>query len=329
MLLIAAANEVDSRALQILRNLNDVKVVEDAPQSVAITEGDVYPVQIDVVEAGEIDARLAAGEFRDASLFVVNAVLDDEAAAKLEDANVSYIDVTGRRWLRSWTRTKRSRESVAGGRRRLYAPSVRLAQLLADRPDEPWTERGLAQRGQTTQTTAHRLLSRLEKEGLVRREGHGPATMRWVQDPYAMRSWLAQEGRPRRAARLSCYVPDFERGTTGILGRALALTGAAGAAAIGLPVLTREVRPAMRVNVAAIELEDVPEALGGFRADSGANLTLIADPDRLAFIDPRSDRNGRLMAPPSRIMLDLYLEPRGEAAAEVFLNLWGRREVAG
>jgi hypothetical protein len=324
MLLIAIANDVDKRAARILRKLDGIEVVEGSPQTVLITEDAVTPVRIEFVEAEEID-RATRGE-RSGELLVINAVLDDDAAARLEDASTSYVDAAGRHWLRNWTRTKRATETTAaGGKRRLYAASVRLAQLLADHPHEPWTERGLAQRGQTTQTTAHRLLGRLEKEGLVVREGRGPSTVRWVRDPIAMRSWLARQGRPRKVARLACFVEDPER-PRNVVGRALALTGAAAAAAIGMPVLTHEVVPTMRVSVRPEELEDIPEALGGFRTERGSNLILIADPDRLAFVDALAQPDGRLLAPPSRIMLDLFLEARGEAAADVFLSLWGDRE---
>jgi hypothetical protein len=212
------------------------------------------------------------------------------------------------------------------GRRRLYPASVRLAQLLADHPREPWTERGLARRAGTTQTTAHRLLGRLEREALLEREGKGPSTLRWVRDPLAMRSWLARQARPQKVARLACFVESPERLPT-VVGRTLALTGAAAAAAIGMPVMTREATAMVRVSVRPEELEDVPEALGGFRTESGPNLILIADPDRLAFVDAVAGPDGRLMAPPSRVMLDLFLEARGEAAVDVFLSLWGDREI--
>jgi hypothetical protein len=326
MLVIALANDVDSRAFGILRKLDDVKIVENSPQTVLITQDAVFPVRIELVEADEIDER-AQAEQSDDELLVINAVLDDDAAARLEDANASYIDAAGRRWLRSWARTKRTSEAAAGGKRRLYPASVRLAQLLADHPQEPWTERGLARRGQTTQTTAHRLLGRLEGQRLLQREGRGPSTLRWVRDPVAMRSWLAREARPRKVARLACFVEDPER-PRNVVGRTLALTGAAAAAAIGMPVLTRAVTPTMRVSARPEELEDVPEALGGFRTERGSNLTLIADPDRLAFVDAVARRDGWLLAPPSRIMLDLFLEARGEAAVDVFQSLWGDREVS-
>ncbi len=326
MLVLALANDVDSRALEVLRRIDHVKIVENSPQSVLITEEGVSPVRIELVDADEIDDRARAGQ-RDDELFIVNAVLDDDAAARLEDANASYIDATGRHWMRSWARTKRASKTAAGGKRRLYAASVRLAQLLADHPREPWTERGLARRGQTTQTTAHRLLGRLEGEGLLLREGRGPSTLRRVRDPLAMRSWLARQARPRKATRLACFVEDPERPRQ-VVGRTLALTGAAGAAAMGMPVLTRAVTPTMRVSVRPEELEDVPEALGGFRTERGPNLILIADPDRLAFVDAVARSDGWLLAPPSRIMLDLFLEARGEAAVDVFLSLWSDREVS-
>jgi hypothetical protein len=111
------------------------------------------------------------------------------------------------------------------------------------------------------------------------------------------------------------------------MGHAVVLSGAAAAERLGLPVLTAPPRPLLRVAVGHEELEEVPAALGGFRTERGANVTLVADPDRLALADLREDRDGRPIAPPSRVMLDLYLEPRGEAAAEVFLDLWGSREI--
>jgi hypothetical protein len=325
MLVIATASDVDSRVLEILRKLDGVEIVENSPQSVLITEDAISPVRISLLEADEIGNRTHA-EQGENELLVINAVLDDAAAARLEDANASYIDVTGRHWMRNWARTTRASEAKAGGKRRLYAASVRLAQLLADHPWEPWTERGLARRGQTTQTTAHRLLGRLESEGLLVREGRGPSTLRWVRDPIAMRRWLARQARPGKTARLACFVEDPERPRK-VVGRALALTGAVGAAEIGLPVMTRAVTPTMRVSARPEELEDVPEALGGFRTEAGANLILVADPDRLAFVDAITRPNGWLLAPPSRIMLDLYLEGRGEAAVGVFLDIWGGEEV--
>lgn len=324
-MLIALSPAVDKRAVNLLRRFDDVELVVDAPQSVIVTERDVLPVRVELLETGEVERYLRGRTGGESLLVIANTVLDEETAARLEDAGISYLDAGGRRWVRTWERSKQARSRPSKARRSLYAASIKLVQLLADHPDEPWTERGLSNCGHTTQATAHRLLSRLEEEGLVGREGRGRATTRWVLDARELRRWLSRYGRPGRIVWLSCFVPE-PLDLPGLIGRNFALTGAMAAERIGMPVLSRPEHPFFRVNVAADELEDIPEALGGFRTESGANLTLIADPDRLAFSDPRPPVvAGETLAPPSRIMLDLYLEPRGEAAADVFLDLWGNR----
>jgi hypothetical protein len=311
--------------MELLRRFEDVKLTLNAPQSLVVTDTEVLPVDIKVLEAKEIPNRIR--EPRERPLLVLaNAVLHEELAARLEDAGIGYFDAGGRRWLPGGQRTKRAQQATLTKKRGLYAASIRLSQLLADHPGELWTERGLANRGLTTQATAHRLLVRLEGEGLVERRGQGRGAARRVASVSGMRAWLAREGRPKRVARLSCYMREPLL-LPEIPGRSFVLTGAVAAEDLGLPVLTSQARPTFRVNVNPDELENVPEALGGFRTEEGANLTLVADPDRLAFIDAFVAPGGDRVASPSRTMLDLYLEPRGEAAVGVFLDLWGEREV--
>ena len=302
-------------------------VVEEAPETAAIVAGDAFPVEVTAVGRDELESVLAGRRASGRRLLVIDAVLDDDTAARLEDAGVSYVDAAGRAWFSGQPRTKRSREVRSGAPRSLRAGSLRLAQLLADRPGESWTERGLAARGGSTPVTAHSLLKRLEEEGLVERRGRGRATRRRLGDPAGFRRWLARNGRPGRVRRLSCFAPDPSEVPGSAMGNAVVLTGAAAAERLGLPVLTAAPRPVFRVDVGREALEEIPAALGGFRTERGANVTLIADPGRLALTDVREDRDGRPIAPPSRVMLDLYLETRGEAAAEVFLDLWGSREI--
>src|SRR5690349_16989735 len=136
MLIFALARDVDTRAAEILRGLEDVRIIDDSPQTVLISEESALPVRISLVEAEEVASQIEV-KHDDDELLVVNAVLDEDDAAVLEDMNAAYIDAAGRRWLRSWERTKRVREMAAGGGRRLYAASIRLTQLLADHPREP------------------------------------------------------------------------------------------------------------------------------------------------------------------------------------------------
>ena len=316
----------DPRALDLLRDAPGVRVATGAPQSAIITDRDLIPVDVKVAEVGEIEDFFERAPAGRATLLVVNAILDSRTAGRLEDAGISYVDAGGHLWYPGANRTElgEERQSRQQGRR-LRSATVRLAQLLADHPTEPWSERTLAARGRSTQPTAHRLFVRLENEGLISHEGQGRSSARRVKDPLAMRHWLAREARPRSATMLYCYLRD-PLGFARMPGQRFALTGAAGAAELGIPVVTDRPRPMVRVNVNDYELEDIPEALGGFRTTEGANLILVSDPDRLAFVDHLSVE-GHVTAPPSRILLDLYLEPRGAAAADVFLSLWGDREL--
>jgi len=304
-----------------------MEVLEEAPETAVIVPGGAFPVEVTAVGRDELKTILATHQAPRARLLVIDAVLDDDTAARLEDAGINYVDAARRAWFSGQSRTAMSREARTRAPRSLRAGSLRLAQLLADHPGEPWTERSLAARGGSTPVTAHSLLNRLEGEDLVERRGRGRATKRRVGDPAGLRRWLARNGRPSRVRRLACFVPDPSGIPSSVIGHAIVLSGAAAAERLGLPVLTATPRPLLRVAAGQEELEEIPAALGGFRTERGANVTLIADPDKLALTDPGEAPDGRLIAPPSRVMLDLYLEPRGEAAAEVFLDLWGTKEI--
>jgi hypothetical protein len=136
-----------------------------------------------------------------------------------------------------------------------------------------------------------------------------------------------EHGHPGRTLRLACFVPDPTTLPSEIDAVALVRSGAGAAEALGLAVIFGATRPLLRVALGGDAFESLPARLGGFRTDSGANVLLISDPHRLASSDARRSQTGALLAPPSRVAMDLYLEPRGDAAARVFLDLWGDREL--
>lgn len=320
--------DADPRVAGAFSRLPGVDVIPNAPESAVIAAGQAFAVEPAVIDGSELAGLLDGVGDSGRRLLMVNAVLDDTTAARLEDAGIGFVDVTGRAWLPGLPLTKRVRDGQPARRRALRAGSLRPAQLIADHPEETWTIRGLARRARCSEVTAHRLLSALEDAGLVQRRGHGRGMKRYVTDIAGVRRWLAEHGRPSSAQRLSCFVQDPDSIPESIDGHKLILTGAVAAKLMGLPVLTGAQRPAYRVQAQAEDLEQIPRALGGFRTDQGANLTLIADPSHLAGEDARTLAGGRLVAPPSRIMLDLYLQARGEAAAGVFLDLWGSKDIA-
>jgi IclR helix-turn-helix domain len=324
--LVTLRSDVDSRVADALSGLPDVDVIRDAPESAVVIAGQAFPVEAVVIESGEL-AGLLDRESDSKRMLMINAVLDDAMAARLEDADIGFVDATGRAWLPGQTLTKRVHDRLPARRRALRAGSLRPAQLIADHPEEAWTIRRLAERAASSEVTAHRLLKTLEEARLIDRHGRGRGMQRRVVDVEGVRRWLAEHGRPSSAQRLSCFIRDPNTVPASIAGYELVLTGASAAERMGLPVLTGMQRPLYRVQAADEDLEQIPQALGGFRTERGANLTLIADPEHLASGDARTDADGRVIAPPSRVMLDLYLEPRGEAAAGVFLDLWGSKDI--
>ena len=327
--LLTLRPDVDPQVADAFDRIPDVNVIRDAPESAVVIAGQAFPVEARVIESRELAGLLERERGDGRRVLMIKAVLDDATAARLEDADIGFVDVAGRAWLPGQTLTKRVRERLPVRRRALRAGSLRPAQLIADHPEEAWTIRRLAERSASSEVTAHRLLTTLEDARLIERHGRGRGMERRVVDVKGVRRWLAEHGRPSStsAQRLSCFVRDPDAVPASIAGHEMVLTGALAAERMGLPVLTGMQRPLYRIQASGKELERIPQALGGFRTERGANLTLIADPERLAGGDVRTDTNGQMTAPPSRVMLDLYLEPRGEAAVGVFLDLWGSKDI--
>jgi hypothetical protein len=325
--LVTLRSDVDRQVADAFSRLPDVDVIRDAPESAVVVAGQAFPVKAGVIETRELAGLLDRKRSDDRRILMIKAVLDDATAARLEDADIGFVDAAGRAWLPGQALTKRVRDGLPTRRRALRAGSLRPAQLIADHPEESWTIRRLAERGASSEVTVHRLLTALEEARLIERHGRGRGMKRRVVNVEGVRRWLAEHGRPSSPQRLSCFVRDPRAVPTSIAGHELVLTGALAAERMRLPVLTGMQRPMYRVQAFGEDLEQIPQALGGFRTERGANLTLIADPEHLAGSDARTDGDGRVTAPPSRVMLDLFLEPRGEAAVGVFLDLWGSKEI--
>src|SRR6266511_121689 len=255
--LVALPPAVQPRVVRALERLAGVDVVDGWDEPFLVTDGSTTPLTVVEPTADELRSLLAAPPPPPA-LLLIRAVLDDATAAQVEDAGFGYVDGAGRAWLPGQPTTRQRRRRV--GPRALRPESLRLAQLLADHPDQPWTERSLAERAETTTVTANR--------------------------------------RPGRVSVLTCFVADPTALPAQVDGHSLVLTGAAAAERMGLPVLTSIARPTYRVAVDDDEdVEHVPQELGGFRTDAGANLALIADPARLAALDARAtDAGGRTLS---------------------------------
>jgi hypothetical protein len=215
-------------------------------------------------------------------------------------------------------------------------PSTRLrgkagvvAQALLLDPDRAWRVQDLATEAQVSIGLAHRALTRLEHEELVKTEGIGPRRVRRVTNPTALLDLWTEETSDRitrTPAFLLAQTPEQLIETLGANlernGIGYALTGAAAASRIA-PFITAI--PVVEVWVSATAA--VEELLDGAQAEAvatGPNVLFLQgkDDSPLAFRQPI---DGLWLANPFRIYADLRHDPRrGREQADHL-----RREVIG
>lgn len=300
-----------------LESVPTVSLLLRAPASALLGEGVVQSLEVRHVtgrEAQHLDEL--AEPATSALLLVVEAVLDDASAEGLEDRGIAYVDAAGRAWVPGAPRSA----PVQPKRRRVRTSSIRAAQLIADHPDTTWTEPMLTKQAQVSSGTAHNLVRDLLSFNLVQRAGESKAGVR-SRDTRGLRRWLVAQARHEQPLMVSCYIPDVEDLAVEVDGVLLVRSGAEGARLLGVPVVSSIQRVLIRVPISS-GLEDLPSQLGGLRTTAGSNVVLVADRYRFAASEARLV-HGMWVAPPSRVAADLTLEPRGDAASSVFLDLWG------
>lgn len=212
---------------------------------------------------------------------------------------------------------------------RLKGKAGLAAQALLLQPDRVWTVRDLADEAGIATGLAHRVLARLEKEGIAAAEGSGPQRVRHVVNPTALLDLWAEEqiDRPRRTlAFLLAQTPQqlVERLGENLdrAGIDYALTGAAGASLLAPFVTAIPVTELWVAPTAATE-----ELLQGGRADpvtEGQNVVFLQAKDDapLAF---RERVKEIWIANRFRLYADLRRDPRrGQEQADHL-----RQEVIG
>jgi hypothetical protein len=262
---------------------------------------------------------------------VVAERLTAAVRAALEDAGCSYADGTGAIHLETLgflLHVENRRPNAAGviaPPRGLGAVAVRVIQTLLAEPERKWAVVDLVEASGASAGEAHKVLQRLETEGLVKTTGTGNARRRRITQPSDLFDWLARVPAARKIhTRLHAYLyaPDPESLTTRLSYQAVqsgimwALTGAAGARAMGVGAVT-----AMPVAIVRVPpkpgLLEAAKMLGAEPVESGANLLLVADVGQVGT--HAVTHNGPVaLAPDVRIYLDMLGEPRGEDAAALF-----------
>lgn len=255
----------------------------------------------------------------DTPLLMVAGETTVEARAILEEHGIGVIDGAGNAHLELpgllfHLEGRRSQRGAAGPITpiRLRGKAGIAAQALLLQPDREWKVQDLANVAGVATGLAHRVLARLEEEGVVVAEGSGPQRVRRVTDRAALLDLWAEEQleRPRRTlGHLLAQTPPQLIRQLGInLGRAgidYAITGAA-AANLVAPFVTAV--PVVEVWVAETA---APEQLGAVAdpVTEGQNVVFLQAKDDapLAF---REQRRDIWLANRFRLYADLRRDPR-------------------
>lgn len=204
---------------------------------------------------------------------------------------------------------------------RLSGKAGVVAQALLIDRERAWKITELAEHAEVSMGLAHRVVARLEEEGIVRVEGAGPARTRHLANPAALLDLWAEEQRDQPLRTRAFVLAQTARQTIDILGDGLenarlahAFTGPAGASLVAPFVTTI---PVVEVWCAATAVpEGLCEAVGGEPVDDGHNVVFLQAKDDGALVF-REQRGGCWVANPFRLYVDLLRSPqRGRDQAE-------------
>jgi len=254
------------------------------------------------------------------------AILQEHGVAVVDGLGNAHIELPG---LLFHLEGGRKRPRATSQPTRLSGKAGVAAQALLLHPQRSWSVQDLAKEARVSVGLAHRVLVRLETEGVVGAEGAGPNRVRRVTNPTALLDLWAEENveRPTRTlgyllAQTPTQLIDKLASNLERSGIKHALTGAA-AASLLAPFITAI--PIVDVWVSAAA---APEDLyRGARADAvtdGQNIVFLQgkDDSPLAF---RQQAKELWIANPFRVYADLRHDPRrGREQADHL-----RREVIG
>jgi hypothetical protein len=271
----------------------------------------------------------------DVPLVLVAGETTEEARRILRDHGIGVIDGTGNAHLELpgllihlEGRPRPAGRGVPRMPTRLSGKAGVVAQLLLLHSDRTWKVVEVAEEAGVSTGLAHRVLDRLEREGILTTEGRGPRRVRRVLGPAALLDLWAEEhaDRPRRTfGYLLAQTPQLlieELGST--LARAgidYALTGAA--AGLVAPFLTTV--PVVDLWVTAVAgPEDLLGVIGAEAVTTGHNVVFLQDRDDAPLVF-REQARGLWLANRFRLYVDLLADPRrGREQAQHL-----RREVIG
>jgi DNA-binding transcriptional regulator YhcF (GntR family) len=336
----------EAEALRVLRQIPGLTVIglegraDRRIDAVLRFAGNRAPIAVEFKQRANPATAWQLVQFRrtrpDMRLLLVAGETTAEARTILEDHGIAVIDGLGNAHIELpgllfhlEGRRRPQRPAGAISPTRLKGKAGVVAQALLLHPERAWHVQDLAKAAQVSRALAHRVLARLEREGIVAAEGTGPNRVRRVTNRTAVLDLWAEEyvERPvRTPAHLLAQTPQELINKLGAnlsrRGIDYALTGAA-AASLVAPFIT-----SLPVVDVWVEAAAAPEVLyDGAQADpvtTGQNVVFLQAKDNtpLAF---REEAKGLWLVNRFRLYGDLRTDPRrGREQADHL-----RREVIG
>lgn len=325
---------VDQAALNILRDVpgvtTEVVLGDDRRGDVIVRAGDVRHVvevkaqaAINTAKAHQL-IKVAEALPRETHLLTVARSSTEEARRLLQGAGIGLIDAQGNIRLDLpgvfvWTEGRLARPERHGDK---FDPPVKLtgkagaaAQALLREPQRWWGVADLATTAEVSPALAHRVFSRLERDGLITVDGAGPKRVRRVSNATALLDLVAEELQDRRVKQVRAFrLARDARAHARILSDQLtdagcdhAVTGPAAAARLA-PFVTSI--PVVDIWITeATDLDFAVQAVGAESVLDGHNILLRQEPGDapLAF---RSSVEGVWTVNPFRLYCDLRRDPR-------------------
>ena len=333
--------EFEAEALRVLRSIPELAVTVDDERH---PRGDaaIRYAGVDIPVAIEFKVRVSSAaahqlvhraQQHEKPTVVIAAEMTGGAREILDEAGIGSIDGLGNvrlalpGLLMRITGTTRPRRSATPTR--LSGKSSLVAQAMLLDVERSWRVSDLSQRCGVSAGLAHRVLQRLEDEGVVAADGAGPRKARRVSNPAALLDLWAEEHQDdptRRPAFLLARTTDqvIDMLCEGLETAKVdyALTGAAAAARLA-PFLTG-------VPVAEVWLSstaatgELCEQLGATPVESGPNVALLQERDDAPLVF-RTRETGVWTANVFRLYVDARRDPqRGREQSDHL-----RREVIG
>ncbi len=324
---VTIAGALDASALRILARFPVIVATTIVPPgtqpgaAVVGVGGVAHPVRIEVLDTVTVatarDIVRRAQALPRPVWFVIAKRVTEEACTILGDSGIGYASAAGHLHLvmpgllvHVEVSGLRTGATAPAGRTRLSDAAERVVHALLLDPRQAWRVRDLTRRARVSVGLSHRVVTRLETEGIVSGEGDGTTRRRRVDDVAGLLDAWIDETDNRGVEVVTAFRPaasphELVRAMASAFDAAAipyAVTGAAAAA-----IMAPGVGPVATVDAWidwGTPLAAALSAIGAKTVGHGVNITLahIRGDGPLAFAGKRS---GVVCVDPVRLYADL------------------------